>query len=259
MNSGIFIRWILGGIAFLVLFGAACIFWYQHDTAPYRQEAAITAEEVREWEAAQKVDMNNVTEEVTITPAKSNTQTAEKIITKIAPEVGTIDTASSETKDTPVETPLPESTDGANISPYGFGPYPEIPEGYPLLASWTRLEEFQEKFSDNIWKELELMDRVLIKLFNEGDTSFQGGIVNNNLVLPIYPNVAYVRLEEDQTEDWAEDGNLIEIDSKSSRILAGSGVSEADKEKIRSGEKPPGIEIRSFSDGINPYTFLELQ
>ena len=258
MNNSIFIRWILGSIVFLILFGVACFFWYQYDTAPHRQEAAITAEEVRQWEAAQKVDTNNVIEEVTTTPAKSNTQTAEKTITKTATEALTTATALSETKDTPVEVPLPENTDEASVSPYGFGPYPKIPEGYPLLVSWTKLEEFQEKFGDDFFKRMELMDRVLIKLYNQGDTGFTAGVFNNNgHVLPIYPNVAYVHHKR---EGWkpTEDPQ-IDVRSNSNRILAGSNVSEADKEQIRKGEMPAGIEIRSFTDGINPYTFLELQ
>jgi len=151
------------------------------------------------------------------------------------------------------ETPAEE----VPVSPFGFGPYPEIPEGYPLVVSWTRIEEHREKFNDHIWRDLELMERVLIKLYNEGDTSFTAGIVNDGLVLPIYPNVAYVRIEKD--DDWKSTADpLIDVRSDSSRILAGSNVSEADKEQIRKGKIPPGIEIRSFSDGIDPFTFLNL-
>ena len=110
------------------------------------------------------------------------------------------------------------------VSPFGFGPYPDIPEGYPLIASWTRIGEHREKFNDNIWRDLELMGRVLIKLYNEGDTSFTAGIVNDGLVLPIYPNVAYARIEKD--EDWKSTADpLIDVRSDSSRILAGNNVS----------------------------------
>ena len=33
-------KWFLAGIGFLVIFAGACYLYYQHDTAPYRQQAA---------------------------------------------------------------------------------------------------------------------------------------------------------------------------------------------------------------------------
>lgn len=252
---------ILGGIIGILLVTGLCYLWYNHTIAPYKQEVVDAAEVVRQWEKNQKVDPENVMEDETNTPAENITQTLEKPIKQMDPGLVAKDTKStdsSEPEDVPLETPLSENMDAATVSPFGFGPYPEIPEGYPLIASWTRIKEHREKFNDNIWKEFELMDRVFIKLFNEGNTSFEAGTVHNGLVLPIYPNVAYVSLKKDQTEEWTEDGDLIEIDSKSSRIVAGSDVSGEDKEKIRNGEIPPGIKIRSFSDGINPFEFLNL-
>lgn len=255
MKRGISILWIFIGIVFLIFFSVACLFWYQYDTRTYRKDAVATTKEVRKWEAAQKVVMNNGTEEVSTTSAKSNTQSADKTITNTATEVVTKDTF-NDTTEIAVETSLQENTDESNISPYGFGPYPKVPEGYSLPISWTKLKVYQEKFGDDFCKEMELMDRVLIKLYNQGNTDFTAANFVNGLVLPIYPNVAYVHLE---TEDWkqTEDPN-IEVRSTSDNILAGSNVSEADKEQISKGIIPDGIEIRSFSDGINPYNFLEL-
>lgn len=255
MKRGISILWIFIGIVFLIFFSVACLFWYQYDTRTYRKDAAATAKEVRNWETAQKVVMNNGTEEISTTSTKSNTQSADKTITNSTTEVVSKDTF-NDTTDIAVETSLQENTDESSISPYGFGPYPKVPEGYSLPISWTKLKVYQEKFGDDFCKEMELMDRVLIKLYNQGNTDFTAANFVNGLVLPIYPNVAYVQLE---TEDWkqTEDPN-IEVRSTSSDILAGSNVSEADKEQISKGIIPDGIEIRSFSDGINPYNFLEL-
>lgn len=252
---------ILGGIIVILLVTGLCYLWYNHTIAPYKQEVVETAEVVRQWEKNQKVDPKNMMENKTNTPAENITQTLEKPIKQTDPGLVTKDTKntdSSEPEDVPLETPISENTDAATVSPFGFGPYPEIPEGYPLIASWTRIKEHREKFDDKIWKELELMSRVFIKLVNEGDTSFESGTFHNGLVIPVYPNVAYVSLEIDQTVEWTEDGDPIEIDSKRSRIVAGSHVSDEDKVKIRNGEIPPGIEIRSFSDGINPFEFLNL-
>ena len=250
------LQWILGGIVCLLLVAGLCYLWYNHSIAPYKQEVADTAEIVRQWKKNQKADPKNVVEDKTNTPAENITQTLEKPITQTDPGLVTKDTDSSEPEDVLLETPLPENTDAATVSPYGFGPYPKIPEGYPLRPSWTRLEVLQEKFGDDFCKRMELMGRVLIKLYNQGDTSFTAGIFNNGLILPIYPNVAYVHQE---AEDWKPtEDPLMDVRSDSSRILAGSNVSKADKEQIRNGKIPPGIEIRSFSDGIDPFTFLDL-
>ena len=73
-------KWFLGGVAFLIVFTVACVFWYRYDTAPDRRDAAETAELLHQW-AAKKVDTDG---EAVDTPAESNTPTAEKSITEIA-------------------------------------------------------------------------------------------------------------------------------------------------------------------------------
>ncbi len=264
MIRGIWTKWIISAVFLLLIVAAGCILYYQHTTAPYKQEADKDNKLLQEWEANKKAKPAAETESTQIS-ADSITQTAEKPITGTG-DTEVKDTATGDLKDVVTSDPKNvlsedlEDTESVAVSPYGFGPYPVIPEGYPLIVSWTTMEEHREKFDDNFWRDMELMDRVLIKLLIEGDTHFNGGVMNDGLVLPIYPNVAYVHLETDYGKEMTEDGDLIEVvDSYSNRILAGSGVSEEDKEKIRNGEKPPGVEIRSFSDGINPYTFLGLQ
>lgn len=74
-------KWILGGVICLLIVTVVCHLWYKHSIAPYEKEAALTAKVVSEWEKLQKVNTNNVTEEVTTTPAKSTPATAEKPIT----------------------------------------------------------------------------------------------------------------------------------------------------------------------------------
>ncbi len=42
-----FNKWILGGYALAILFGIGCYFWYQHQLAPYKRNAAESAEAAR--------------------------------------------------------------------------------------------------------------------------------------------------------------------------------------------------------------------
>ncbi len=44
-------KWILGSVGFIIVFAGVCYLWYQHDTAPYRQEATETDALMREWES----------------------------------------------------------------------------------------------------------------------------------------------------------------------------------------------------------------
>lgn len=154
-----------------------------------------------------------------------------------------------------LDTPPEEApVEAVRVSPFGFGPYPEVPPDFPPLhVSWHRPEEVMARFNEDIRIKFELMSRVFIKLWNQGHTELEGGTFENGLVLPLYPNTVYLRYEE----SW-EDVETGDIHAVDSAILVGSGVSEAETEQMLNGETPPGIRILAFSDGIDPYMFLDL-
>lgn len=142
------------------------------------------------------------------------------------------------------------------VSPYGFGPYPEVPADFPetIQAPWNWPEDLRHKLQDHL-RNFELMTRVLIKLWNEGDHAFTGGEIYNDTVYPKYPNTVYVRYTGDLEE--VADGF---IEGESTDISAGPGVSDQDIKMIRDGETPPGIRILDMdTDGINAYSFLNLK
>ena len=43
-------KWVLGGIGFLIVLSVACVLWYQHDIAPYKQKAAEAEQLLRQSE-----------------------------------------------------------------------------------------------------------------------------------------------------------------------------------------------------------------
>lgn len=159
-------------------------------------------------------------------------------------------------------------TEEIPVSPYGFGPYPEVPSGYPLPDSipweWTEehiagLEEtmrrpLQEKgvsFTEFL-KTNELMARVGIKFFNEG-RSFDGIITSDKtgLFYPNEPDVLYVKWREMTLPN----GDVKRYMSQT----IGSAISNISIAAQEGREPPPdGIEIRSLNDGIVPYDFLGL-
>lgn len=140
------------------------------------------------------------------------------------------------------------------VSPYGFGPYPEIPVGFPehLMPVWTWSEKKLERIAGR-GKNFELMHRVLIKLWNQGDQDFIGVSLNDQSgkVYPTYQNVMYVT-------DWAEREN------GTVRLPASFfGAAEEDfhiMDIIKDERVPAMITfLDANTHGYDPYQFLDLQ
>ncbi len=153
-----------------------------------------------------------------------------------------MDLVESVSADDPV--PLAESAEEVGVSPFGFGPYPELPEGWP---------------ADEIWPcsspDHELMARVFVKLAHQGITTI-GGTMGNGLVYPTYPGAVYI------TWAYREDGvlyieSLSGDDEPFDRIRA---IEEARGDDFSKSDIPSDIKVLSYEeDGIDPYTFLNLQ
>lgn len=161
----------------------------------------------------------------------------------------------------PVETPAED----VPVSPFGFGTYPEVPEGWDRTPSWLWTEEFKAEleevvrdslkergktFSDHL-RTAELMHRVWIKLFNEGRNV--AGITSHDSTGLFYPteaNVIYVTWDE--TTD--PDGKVRRY------ISSGTGATGLLSQEERMGYEPipDWIEVRSHEEGIDPYEYLGL-
>ena len=146
-----------------------------------------------------------------------------------------------------------ENSEINRVSPFGFGEYPEIPKG------------FREKFGQPIWynpanlpenthMEAELISRVMIKRWNEGDTQFTSGVLENGKVYLNYPNTMYVRYK-----------HIILPDGTAKRYISSSLSGEKlplAKKQIREGKIPDGvilIDMDSKDVGIEPFSFLKLE
>ena len=140
------------------------------------------------------------------------------------------------------------------VSPFGFGPYPEVPSDYPDAPIWERYDypEGDGEFGSDFMRSLELINRVLIKLWKQGHRATSASM-ERGLVYPGYPDTVYV------TWDYVEepDGTLSRY---ASRISSGPDVPLSVYDAIdEKGTVPFGIKVLSHdTDGINPYTFLNL-
>ncbi|MDE0485202.1 MAG: hypothetical protein OXI67_21715 [Candidatus Poribacteria bacterium] len=232
------IKWIIGAIALLIIIAGACYFWYQHSLADERKAAADAQQLLRQSETERQAKAKSSTakqagEKV---PAESETPTAEK---QKSDETVLTDETESTQAQTETDAPTAE-TQEVRVSPFGFGPYPEIPDDYIIPPDKFKWEYFGKTVDG------ELMSRVRIKLWNQGIQS-EGATFNNGKVYPIILGTVYI--------EWAENGKF---------IRGMMGHPDDDKDAIASaleaGQPPPeGITVLNRNEaGIDPYSFLEL-
>ena len=144
-----------------------------------------------------------------------------------------------------------EETAEVPVSPYGFGPYPEVPSDYFGEPIWIRDPGLFSDFPDDARKNIELIDRVLVKLWQQGDREIVGGSTYNGKVYPHYDNVVYVRWEEVELPGGG-------VHRYVSRLKgAGEGPTPHD---ISTGNIPPNFKVVELDDaGFDPYQFLNFK
>ena len=156
----------MAGIALLILITVGCVYWYRYDTAPYRKEAAESAEKVRRWETTRKADIESKAEPAADAPVEKVTSTVKEPITETSAK----------------------AAENVRVSPFGFGPYPKIPPDFPE----------QRLFSNHYGTaEAELLDRVRVKLWKEGiRPDGIGWLQSTGLYYPTVRGTIYVRWGE---------------------------------------------------------------
>ena len=141
------------------------------------------------------------------------------------------------------------------VSPFGFGPYPEVPLDFPEDPVWVEDPDYPKGdrvLGSDFMREIELIDRVLIKLWTQGRRATSGEM-SDGLVYPGYPDTVYVTWS--YTEE--PDGTMTR---KASGVSSGPDVPLSVHDTIiEEGIIPFGItELSHEDDGIDPFTFLNL-
>ncbi len=260
-------RLILAGLVILFVVAGACWFYSWHVQRTIDAELAKTDAMLHSW----KNDDETRDAQDTVDTILVDSEQAKKLLetgdTQMPDDtvVSPVDNA-SEMLDT-ADASLPEDAPAEDVpvSPFGFGPYPEVPEGYPMTPSWLWTEEFIAKLEDVMSDGLklrgitfndhlrisELLGRVGIKLFNEGvDVSGITNLDGNGLFYPTVPNVIYV--EWDETTD--ANGQVRRYISSATGAVGLLSI----EQRMGYEPIPDWIEIRSYEDGIDPYEFLGL-
>ena len=239
-------KWFIGGFGLLVVFAALCYFWYQHDIASFQQRLA-TDNIVLPGDMSQKAEKTTQSD-ISIESGKSRSKSVRD--TSVPTEKTTRNTDIFKKK-----TDISLAAD-SQTSPFGFGPYPEVPADYP----------FQERLWDNATPEHELLVRVRVKLWKQG-TQTKGAKfdMNNGLIYPSIPGVIYVQwhyIEEGDPEfagrryAYRIKGHPNTVEKWKSSYLTDGRYEPVN---INRDIAAPDIKVYELPDGgIDPYKFLNL-
>lgn len=175
------------------------------------------------------------------TPSHPTTNTSDKQETSVteqpAPPVDNEATTYTTEADKPKTNKVETETEP--VSPHGFGPYPKIPEGAPI-----------SRFSSRDPVDMELLGRVMVQKWNEGER-FTAGVIEDGKVYLIYPDIIYVQ--------WKEEEDL--LTGEKTRYIGGTlGPTDLTHEQITSGEIPPDLQVIDMENaGLDPYDILDLR
>ena len=254
-------RAILVGLVFFVLIvgGSLLYSWHVHRTTD--AEVAETQHKVQPLEnknetrtAADTTDTSRVGFE----QVGTDLETHEKQPMSDDTDVSPID-ETSETLDM-TDAFLPddfvaeeEPAEDVPVSPFGFGPYPEIPADYAARHGQT-VWQYPGSLPRSNQRNIELIHRVMIASWNEGDTQFISATFEDGKVYLQYPNTMYVRYTVHEGADGTVQRRIGEWTSGEHNQSA--------IDQILEGKIPTGvtlIDMDSEDFGIDPYTFLGLK
>ena len=136
----------------------------------------------------------------------------------------------------------------------GNSDFPPVPEGYPFTPIWLGILGYKKGDKP----EHEIAERVLMKLWKQGERGFTGGVFDrgNGKVYLLYPDVLYVEWAEEIIDNG--DGNPL----KFNMIVSSTGTKSRPfhVDDFITGEwknKYPSVEFVEYQDaGYDPDTFL---
>ena len=240
---------VIAGLTCCVLIVAGTLLYRWHVVSGIRKDEARTQQFLQQLESSDRLSAPQQQPETTTDAPEEHetapvaTDTVSETVFDVTERLPTEKAARVDTAAAPEATVANEKTTNVPVSPYGFGPYPELPEGW----------------SSDIWPrsspEHELMMRVEIKLISQG-INVIGSTMGDGLVYPTIQDTVYIEWDEEDGEKYIS--NLSGDPAACKRINA---IEEAkgEHERFTEADIPSDIKVLSFQEGsINPYQFLEL-
>lgn len=238
-------KFVIGSFVFLLFFCVGCVIWYHYNTGTYRQELDESVE--------LQVQTENTTQQTSDVSVEGNTPTSEESESVNTDDLSHSDETLQE-EDESDETitvggrviRLSDIPDIPEVSPHGFGPFPEVPEDYPRSVVWRRINYHKLPPAEQI--NFELLHRVLIKLWSEGNKNFTGAKIDlkNGKVYPNFPDTVYITVK-----DLEYPGGIVVPYISHQLGSAPFGVDLLNP--------PPHIKVLDYeSSGIDPFEYLDL-
>lgn len=245
-------KWFFGAFVFCIICSIGCFLWYQNDMAKMQQEIEADNAFLAQLEAEKKkpvvklsanADQEDTTRKDTFFGDQNSTK-KEKILPNSESKIQSGD--KSNVKDT--SSAVSKTTnDPTAVSPFGFGPYPKIPESWPQGYKYWPCENERQ----------ELMQRVAIKLTEQG-INVAGSTMSKGLVYPNIKGIVYVRWSETVDGEryishiggYPPDAQRL---TELVRTLEDQGI------PFTEADAPNDIELVNKDEaGIDPYQFLGL-
>ena len=213
--------------------------WYYGDVDPMPTPPLALAPGLPSVQASSELDFGNLSDQVESPPTELESKITPSEEKGISIEEFLAELTEAEKQALTEEVTLPRE------SLYGLGPYPKIPHDYPDQNAWDDLEKLYHDGYGSIGHEL--IERVLIKLWNQGIKVTAATYNEQDGVIPLYEDTVYV---EWQTDD---EGNRY-LSSFSCHGSLGEY-----EESVEDGTQPSWIKVVPLEGaGINPYSFLDL-
>ena len=245
---------VIGALVLSILIVAGVYFgshWYYGDVEPVKiPEVSTPTHPLPKNLSSSEVDLSGLQgeslppqTESTLTVSSAEVESVDDFLAELSDEEKALLTAEV------VEEPQ-------RVSPFGFGPYPQVPSDFPHEPIWEEDPDYpegDEEFGSDFMRDMELIDRVLIKLWNQGHRATSAKMDSSDIVYPGYPDTVYVTWA--YTEE--PDGTMSRY---ASEISSGPDVPLSIHDTIsEEGIIPFGIkELSHDANGIDPYTFLNL-
>ena len=241
---------VIGALVLSVLIVVGVYFgshWYYGDVEPVEMpEISAPTPVLPEKSASSEVDLSGLQGE-SLTPQTESTPTTPSAESEL------VDDFLAELSEEEMALLTAEVVEPQPVSPFGFGPYPQVPLDFPRDPIWKAVEMYEKinQHGRGMMKAIELMDRVLIKLWNQGYRASSASM-SKGRVYPGFPNTVYVRWSYIEESDGT-------ITRYAGRKTSGPDISESVFDALSEGIVPPGITVLDHdADGIDPYTFLNL-
>ena len=243
------LRVLLGALLFFCVIAAGFTFWYHH------QLKKLAAEDNAFKQRQEERNLTHPRAPIVTPQVIKNPQPVERLsqpgnTLSVSPAATKHSEETEGTPDSDAELPSAESNEeiaeDVSVSPYGFGPYPPLPAGWPSDI-WPRQSANHE-----------LMMRVEIKLAHQG-IDVRGSVMDNGLVYPMIPGTVHIKWEEYLGPPGIVRyiATMIGDPAACNRIEA---IVEAKGDDFTEADIPSDIKIVPFEEGgIDAYEFLGLQ